>query len=173
MAQRFQRCHKTSLLSEGFNPEVRDRVRRSFTGQRDRWVGLPSSPAGVTDRHRIRGRIQAGCESLRRRLIANAGVHRVRGRPYPDNVRNLRAHSNSRRLQRKLCLVSGRKQNVIRSRALRQSCGTDHASLVGRSPTTRRQPRQQQEKQKRKRRFPWHGDTFRANSINVFLGLVR
>jgi hypothetical protein len=149
-------------------------VRRSLAGQRDRGIGFyPPNRAGVADRHRSRGRIQAGCQSLRRGLVADAGVHRVRRRPHSHKVRRQRAHSNSRRLQRKLYLVSGCNHSVIRSRSLRQSCGTDHALIVGRGPTTRRQRRQQKEKQKRKRRFPWHGDTFRANSINVSLGLVR
>jgi hypothetical protein len=51
-----------------------------------RWEGLSGDSAGVANRRRGGGRIEAGRQPLGRSLIADGGIHRVGGRPYAKKV---------------------------------------------------------------------------------------
>jgi hypothetical protein len=59
----------------------------SFAHEGRRWVGFCANRAGVTDRCRGGGRVQAGRQPLGRGLIADGGIRGVRGRPYANRVR--------------------------------------------------------------------------------------
>ena len=63
------------------------RIKALVAGQCRRCKAVSADSAGVADRDRGRGGIQASRQALGRSLIADSGIHRVRGRPDTNGVR--------------------------------------------------------------------------------------